>query len=161
MYKLPDLLLSWAWTAAYLRSKNEYEQTESGLILPGAIANQSEEPALVHFSRMVIGGAERSWLWLFDGVGAGVSLKMVPRYAEGAEADIIEATLPPPPPGEPSPVVLHYIDVPWLRGLPLSELGIHEVWVGFDYKRFARDRNLRSCTDAIMSAEEFGKIARR
>lgn len=38
---------------------------------------------------------------------------------------------------------------------------IHEVWVGFDYRKFAQDRSLRASADYVFSVEDFKAIAAR
>lgn len=164
MYHLPDKLWAWAWTAEFLALAEE-KRSEGGIILPQSTAVDSG-PAFAHFSTM-LEGTERSWLWFFPQVQQAASLRILPASQKAAfggcdnNCDLIEATLPEAAPGEISPLTLVLVDQNWLARLPLEELGIHEIWIGFHWRRYLSDRNLRFCADTVLSAEEFCAVGRR
>ena len=87
-----------------------------------------------------------------------VSLRMCPQYASGPEMDLIQQTLPTVP-GKQDLCDICSINLAWLR--PLIPDDIQEVWIGFNYHQYVQDRNLRACTQAVMSAEDFKELAAR
>jgi len=151
IYKLPDLLYSWAWSGAYLTLATD-TRTESGLILP----NPTQEPAYCHFSRLSPEGDDISWLWLFETPIEAASLRMMQTMQlKDALADLVEITIPITLPDCQVPTYLQPADLSYLGRLHLHELGIHEVWLGFDYKRYAAQRSMAGAATLVLSADEF------
>lgn len=158
MFKLPEPLHSWAWTSEHIAKANSdgLQQTESGLLLPGAIAVDTT-PAYCHFSQIQMGGKEISWLWLFLIPSQAIALRLLPEVsaADDPFIDLVDATVPR------DGTDLVQVDLRYLARQPMEELGIHQVWMGFNWKNYYRDRNLRAAADYIFSADEFCQLARR
>lgn len=142
-----EAYVSWAWTAEHVAA---VERSHSPLILPNTPA---AEPALVHFSRMGTDGEQISWLWLFNDKAEAIALRTLPQFCQGSEIDLIEATIP-----DSKDVALTLVPSQWLRHIPDD---IHEVWIGFDWRRYKMDRSLPFATRTRMSAEEFMGLVRR
>lgn len=158
-FKLPDPLVSWAWSADYLAKSQE--TSPSGLILP--TTSTDDRPAFVHFSKMADGG-EKSWLWLFPDPREALALRtlqVTPGLKNDPLAQLVALTIPRLVPDCPRATYVQVVDVAHLGGLPLEEMGIHEVWIGFDYTKYAADRIPALSTQACLSAAEFCAIARR
>lgn len=156
-YKLPDPLYSWAWTPEYL-AKQEQPQSPSGLILPSSTL---PDPAFCHFSQMRI-GKEFSWLWFFPDRQQAAALRVMQSLPIHDDlAELVALTIPRELPDCHTPTYLALVDQHWLARLPLQDLGIDEVWVGFDYRAYARDKNPRAAVSEVLSAEEFCAVGRR
>lgn len=154
-YKLPDPLYSWAWSGQYIALATE-NKTEAGLILP----NPTQEPAYCHFSRLSPEGEEISWLWLFSTPTEAGSLRTMQRMPiKDPLVDLVELTIPIKLPDCSIPTYLQIVDVGHLGQLPLYHLGINEVWIGFDYKRYVATRAMNLSVDQILSADEFQRKA--
>jgi hypothetical protein len=159
LYKLPIPLLSWAWTPQYL-AKLEQVAHPQGLILPPT-AKPAPDPAFCHFSQMREDGVF-SWLWFFSDQQQAAALRtMQVMPVRDDLAELVQLTVPRSLPDCPNPTYLQVVDADYLRGLPLRDLGINEVWVGFDYRRYIGDRNARASTELVLSAEEFCEVAAR
>lgn len=160
-YSLPDPLFSWAWTSQYLAKSQREVLSPGGIILPDQ-PQDVPEPAYAHFSRMGVDG-EISWLWLFSDRKNAAALRVlpsIPQLENDSLAELVGATLPRRTPWLPQPVFLQVVDRNHLGNLPLRELGIHEVWIDFDYKIYARDRSLDTAVPIKMTAEEFAQAAK-
>ncbi|NER81435.1 MAG: hypothetical protein F6K42_18085 [Leptolyngbya sp. SIO1D8] len=156
-YRLPDPLFTWAWSGAMLALAEQSEhKSAGGIYLPH---KADDLDAVAHFSRLLDDGQERSWLWLFPDLQQAVSLRMCSQQTVDLEMDLIAQTLPTAAPGEREICFICKIDLDWL--LPLIPESIREVWVGFHWKRYVQDRNLRVCTDAVLEMEDFKAIATR
>ncbi|MGA1114340.1 MAG: hypothetical protein ACO3TI_05260 [Aquiluna sp.] len=152
-YKLPNPLFSWAWTPQYLAKA---ENSHSSLILP----QSTPDPAFCHFSQMRIGN-QFSWLWFFQSEAEAVALRLLQDLSiTDSLAELVALTIPKSLP-DCVPTYLVLVDQRWLASMPLRELGIDEVWVGFDYRRYVRDRNPRAATTTVLSAEEFCLVGTR
>lgn len=160
-YNLPSPLYSWAWSAHYL-AQIEQAQHPQGLILPpSATAIATPEPAYCHFSQMRDDG-EFSWLWLFPNQQNAIELRLMQSMPVRDDlAELVQMTVPRSMPGCHNPTFIQVVDTDHLSGLPLLELGINEVWIGFDYRKYISDRNPRAATDLALPAEEFCAVARR
>lgn len=157
-YSLPSPLLSWAWTPEYLALTAE---RPSGLILPSTALPQPD-PAFCHFSQMRDTG-EFSWLWFFPDRQQAAALRIMQAMPVHDDlAELVHLTVPQEMPGcQGPPTFLQVVDAAYLAGLPLREMGIDEVWIGFDYRRYIGDRNARAATELALPAEEFCTVARR
>lgn len=155
---------SWAWSPDYVAQQAKKEQ--SGLILPGDYRfsvkeiEQTPEAAIVHFGGLNVEGQEKNWLWLFNEVREAASLRLLPTFAEGREIDLIEATLPQDQPGKPPQVYVQIIPREWLLDWRLEEQGISEIWLGFNYKIYAQDRNLLATCQRFSTEEFLEKVKR-
>ena len=155
-YKLPDPIYSWAWSGQYIALATE-NKTEAGLILP----SQPQAPAYCHFSRLSPEGEEIAWLWLFSTPIEAASLRMMQAMqVQDALADLVELTIPTTLPDCSTPTYLQPVDLSYLAGQPLQELGIHEVWLGFNYKRYAAHRSMVTAADLVLPTDEFIQKAR-
>lgn len=155
--KRPDVYFSWAWTPYQVAQQ---ERQSSPLILPDAPVSGSGDAALVHFASFDAIGQERNWLWLFHSEAEAMALRCLPQFAQGKEIDLIETTIPPDQPGQPQQIYLQCVPRSWLLNLPLAESGISEVWLGFDYKKYAWDRLLEVSCDRL-SVDEFLSMLRQ
>ncbi len=154
MYQLPSPLFSWAWSAQFLSLATE---SESGLILLG---QQQKEPAYCHFSRLSAEGEEESWLWLFPDTRQAASLRLMQRInIDDRLRDLVELTIPMSLPDCTYPTYLQVVDLDHLRRAPLEESGIVEVWIGFDYRKYASDRRMRAAVDTVLPTSEFVRKA--
>jgi hypothetical protein len=156
-FKIKDPIFSWAWTPWWVQQSLGHKHE---LILPG----KEVEPALAHFSRLE-GATEVSWLWLFENEREARQLRLLPEVEVGfgtrnGELDLIEATIPRAAPGEETRSYIQKSPLKWLKQMPLVELGITEIWYGFNLSDYIKDRRLRLST-VIMEANEFLTIARR
>jgi hypothetical protein len=162
-YKLPPNLLSWAWTSRLIRSReDDFEQTAGGLLIP-RVDEIDDTPAIAHFSEMSPEGTEFSWLWLFETKDEALRLRLLQQFqgrVETRDANLIQDTLPKPPPGEPEACYLQDVPLKWLSGILPQTPDIKEVWVGFDFKRYVSDRKLRFSTQ-VFPTEEFLAISSR
>ncbi|MCD8487950.1 MAG: hypothetical protein LRZ84_14740 [Desertifilum sp.] len=153
--KLPNPLYSWAWSVYHVQDKQREDvRAASGLILP---LGSTPDPYFAHFSRLDDEGNPIYWLWLFDDIKEAVSLKLLPNYAPEV-ASLIEATLPKRNPNEPDRVFVQILPLEWIPQMRLAEFEISEVWVGFDYKRFAVTGSLMESTTRYEVAE-FERLA--
>lgn len=158
-YSLPDPLYSWAWSPQFLAQLEQAEHPQ-GLILPPT-AKVAPEPAFCHFSQMRDTG-EFSWLWLFPNQQNAIELRLMQAMPVRDDlAELVQMTVPRSMPGCSSPTFIQVVDTGYLSELPLPELGINEVWIGFDYRKYISDRNPRAATDLALPAEEFCAVARR
>ena len=156
-YKLSDPLFSWAWTPQYL-AKLEEPRSPSGLILPQSTL---PDPAFCHFSQMRI-DREFSWLWFFPSEKEAAALRLLQDFPLNDDlAELVSLTIPKSLPDCHTPTYLALVDRRWLARMPLRELGIDEVWVGFDYRAYVKDRSPRAATTAVLSAEEFCTVGAR
>lgn len=157
-YSLPSPLFSWAWTSEYLAQTAE---RPSGLILPST-ALPRPDPAFCHFSQMRDTG-EFSWLWFFPDRHQAAALRIMQAMPVRDDlAELVQLTVPREMPGcQNQPTFLQVVDAAYLSNLPLRDLGIDEVWIGFDYRRYIGDRNARASVEVALPAEEFCTVARR
>jgi hypothetical protein len=154
-----DHYYCWAWTPELVAAKEKSDRrADSMLILPDSPAwlDKPTEAAIAHFS-ILKDGEEYSWLWLFQDQNEAIALKILPDFLgeDDPDATMITSTLPPTPPGERSGVYLQPVPATWLKDWQLQELGVHEIWIGFDFRKYRSDRNLRVATTNILSTEEF------
>lgn len=141
---LPDRLYSWAWTPEYLDSQ------------------ESPDPALCRFSAARDGGTF-SWLWFFPDRQQAASLRVIqalPVHDDDALAKLVALSIPRGLPDRHRPTYLALMDRDWLARLPLQELGIDEVWIGFDYRAYVRDKNPRAAISQSLSAVELTQYQR-
>lgn len=158
-YSLPSPLFSWAWSPQYLAQLEQADHPQ-GLILPPT-AKPLPEPAFCHFSQMREDG-EFSWLWFFPDRQQAASLRIMQAMPVRDDlAELVQLTVPRELPDCHNPTFLQLVDVGYLARLPLLDMGIHEVWIGFDYRKYVSDRNPRAATDLALPAEEFCAVARR
>lgn len=159
LYSLPNLF-SWAWSPQYL-AKIEASERPSGLILPPSVPTTPPDAAFCHFSQMRDTG-EFSWLWFFSNQHEAVALRTMQIMPVRDDlAELVQVTVPRSLPDCPNPTFLQMVDVGYLAKLPLRELGIDEVWIGFDYRRYIGDRNPRAAIGQALAVEEFCEVARR
>ena len=164
---LPEILYLWAWSPAYVSLMNRSERRmESGIILPGSATEQIDvAPYAAHFARLQ-DGDEVDWLWLFEKKEAAVSLRMLPRVASAdkyPEVDLIRSTLPWNAPDKPAMTYLQAAPIAWFKNWEKETLeaqGFKEVWMGFDYPRYAKDMTLRSAVDRILNLDEWYELLR-
>jgi len=106
-------------------------------------------------------GNQFSWLWFFQSEAEAVALRLLQDLSiTDSLAELVALTIPKSLP-DCVPTYLVLVDQRWLASMPLRELGIDEVWVGFDYRRYVRDRNPRAATTTVLSAEEFCLVGTR
>lgn len=160
-HKLPPTLYSWCWTARLLQScQDGFTQTDGGIFLPSS-EPVDDSPAMVHFSQLQPEGGQFSWLWLFPDLEEATRLRLLlnfPANIDPADYGLLEAVLPSAAPGEPDPCFVQSLDVEWLRRVIPDD--VHEVWVGFDFKTYVSDLNLRLAATVYL-VEEFTAIAAR
>ena len=152
MYKIPDVLYSWAKPATGGPS-----ETAGGLLL-----FQDDRPELIHFARLIGGDQiERSWLWLSENPKELITLRLLPGFAKTVEMakDLVPIAnaLPKDDPND----YLQPIEKDYLKNVPLKERGIHEIWIGFNYKRYAHSLDLSASCEAVMDSREFLQLAKR
>ena len=139
----------------------EQADKPQGLILPFTVIANQPEPAFCHFSQMRPEG-EFSWLWLFPSRQQAAALRIMQSLpVNDLLAELVQATIPRSLPDCPTPTYLQEVDVNYLASLPLLDLGIHEIWIGYDFKKYLGDRNPRAAVDLVLSAEEFCGVASR
>jgi hypothetical protein len=139
----------------------EQADKPQGLILPFTAIPEKPEPAFCHFSQMRPEG-EFSWLWFFPSRQQAAALRIMPSLpVNDLLAELVQSTIPRSLPDCPTPTYLQEVDVGYLGSLPLLELGIHEIWIGYDFKKYISDRNPRAATDLVLSAEDFCGVAHR
>ena len=144
-YNLPDCLYSWAWTPEYLG-----KQQESAL----------PDLAFCAFSEERI-GRPFSWLWFFPDRRQAASLRIMQALPVHDDlAKLVALTIPRELPDCHRPTYLALVDRHWLARLPLQELGIDEIWVGFDYRAYARDKNPRAAISQSLSAIQLTQYQR-
>lgn len=153
-----ETYFTWAWTPYRV---NKAEQTarerESAIILPNQPSWQlSDESAIAHFSQLR-DGDEYSWVWLFPDQPQAVALRLLPRFLpeDDPASTLISSTLPGDRPGQPKECYLQELPADWLSRCGLLEEGIKEIWLGFNYRHFVKDRNLRAATSEVLSTDEF------
>jgi hypothetical protein len=157
-YKLPEPLYSWAWSAEYLAKVEPEPTTPGGLLLPRSAA---PEPAFCHFSQLRDGG-EFSWLWFFPDPRQATALRLMQTMpVQDSLAELVQLTIPRELPDCHRPTYLQLVDQRYLGDLPLREMGIDEIWIGFDHARYANDRSPRAATELVLTAEDFCQVARR
>ena len=156
---MTDIYYSWAWTPHHVAEMEKAEASQSAetslLILPEQHKPPPTDSALCHFSAFK-NGEQHSWIWLFLDQPQAIALRLLPNYLDEDDqvSNLITATLPPRTPGNPPNTYLQVIPKQWLMNWNLPELGIAEVWVGFDHHRFRFSRLLeKSCEQ--YSVEEF------
>ena len=143
-YNLPARLYAWAWTPEYLGSQ------------------PSSDPALCRFSDAKAGRAF-SWLWFFPDRQQAASLRVMqamPVHDDDDLPQLVARAIPRELPDCQRPTYLALVDRHWLARLPLQELGIDEVWVGFDYRAYARDKNPRAAISQSLSAIQLTQYQR-
>ena len=143
-YNLPERLYAWAWTPEYLGK------------------GPSPDPALCRFSEERTGRAF-SWLWFFPDRQQAASLRVMqalPVHDDDDLAQLVAMAIPRELPDCHRPTYLALVDQHWLARLPLQDLGIDEIWVGFDYKAYARDKNPRGAISQSLSAIELTQYQR-
>jgi hypothetical protein len=155
-----DHYYSWAWTPDYVRiAAQQDERTAGGIILPAsALAQpQADEAALAHFAGL--NPEELNWIWLFEDQEQAVALRLLPDYCgdEDKSAGLVSATLPRT---KPPQSYLQILPTSWLLDWSLLELGISEIWLGFSYKLYAKDRRLRASAQ-VFAVEEFLEKVRK
>lgn len=127
----------------------------TGLILP---PKPTQDSGLVHFSQLS-GGVEEAWLWLFPDQRQALAVRCLGEILSDDDPvrDWVASTIPVNRPGEPTQTYVDLIKPQELREWRsrLEFGGIHSVWWGFDYKRFALDRNLKAATLEVFGLEEF------
>jgi hypothetical protein len=158
MKNSPDSYYSWGWSPYYVKEAEKKEKNDTGLILPEWVEmnqlNPDNEAAIVHWST-IKDGAQYSWLWLFEEVREAVALRAITEFLpDDSNRALIEATIPKDVPGQPKLCYVQQIPRQWLLDWPLIEAGIHEVWLGFDYKKFKEVWELKLCAQ-VFSVEEF------
>jgi hypothetical protein len=149
---------SWAWTPRLVQEKEKHDS-----LLLNPIGSLEPEAAIAHFN-ILRNGVEYSWLWLFSDAREAVALRLFPNFLppEDDMGTLIKATLPPDRAGQPQNCYLQIVPLQWLLTWDLLGNDIQEVWFGFDFRKFKLDRNLRSCTNLILGAEELvGELQRR
>ena len=153
MYKLPDVLYSWAKPA----TQNGPSKTAGGLLL-----FQDDRPGLIHFSRLIGGDQiERSWLWLSANPKELVSLRILPSFVKSVEMAKDLIPIANALPTDDPDAYLQVIEKDYLKNLPLPDLGIHEIWIGFSYKQYASSLDLPASCEAVMDSKEFLQLAKR
>ena len=145
-YNLPDRLYCWAWTPEYLAT-----QKESAL----------PDPAFCAFSEERI-GSRFSWLWFFPDRRQAASLRIMQALPVHDDdlAKLVARTIPRELPDCNRPTYLALVDRHWLARLPLQDLGIDGIWVGFNYRAYARDKNPRAAISQSLSAVELTQYQR-
>ena len=142
-YNLPERLYAWAWAPEYL-------------------AQAAPDPALCRFSEVRV-DRTFSWLWFFPGRQQAASLRVMqalPIHDDDALANLVARAIPRELPDCQRPTYLALLDRHWLARLPLQELGVDEIWFGFDYKAYARDKNPRGAISQSLSAIELTQYQR-
>ncbi|MBT9318044.1 hypothetical protein [Leptothoe spongobia] len=153
MYKLPDVLYSWAKPV----TQNGPSEIEGGLLL-----FQDDRPGLIHFSRLVGGDQiERSWLWLSSKPPELISLRLLPSFAKTREIAVEMAPIRNALPPDDKDAYLQVIEKDYLKILPLPDMGIHEIWLGFNYTRYASSLDLPASCEAVVDSQEFLSLAKR
>jgi len=156
--------ISWAWTLEYVAAQRQEElQQNTGLLLPGMLPpKDNDEACLVHFNALK-GGQEYPWIWLFYTPQEALALRLLQNYLRDDDPvkDIIAAALP-----TDKTIKVAYpqiVPIAWFKdAIDLESLGIKEVWIGFDYKKFRKSQgNLQASAQDILSADEFKAVAKR
>lgn len=149
---LPNRILTWAWRPALCNPN------PSNLYLPATVSEQ--DPAIAHYSNMTLGGGEHSWFWLFGDPEEAYRLRMLQKFGRILDAGVVallESALPYPAPGEMDGCRLAWIPPDWLAQ-QITQISIQEVWVGFDFQAFVRDRSLRASAGDVYSPEDFCRL---
>lgn len=159
------IFYSWAWTPHRVARMDKKEREKEGLLILPDTPFETTDSAIAHFSQ-IREGKQYSWLWLFEdtdtrsGRVEACALRMLPTCIPDNDpaGTLIDATIPRVPSGNPPETYLQVVPVEWLLDWDLSE--IQEVWLGFNYKVFVRDRSLQASSQ-VFSTEEFVEYCRR
>jgi hypothetical protein len=157
---IKDSYLSWAWSPQFVAAKDRADRGAL-IILPNEELPDLDA-YLCHFSTLR-DGEQYSWIWLFDDLPNAVQIKILPSLLSDDDpiGTLISSTLPNPDTHGRKQTYLQSYPSAWLKELDFESLGIHEIWFGYDHKRFVLDRSLRAAVPVILDPDELRSELRK
>ncbi|HEY9753355.1 MAG TPA: hypothetical protein V6C46_10410 [Coleofasciculaceae cyanobacterium] len=135
------------------------------MILSADAFNRKQDAAFAHFSGFR-DGEQYSWLWLFpndyDGKTQAIALPTISRFLPESDSlgSLVEATLPRQTQGQPQWSYLQELPIEWIQQGIVDLDPIQEIWLGFDWRKYASNRNIDRAARRY-SVEEFKEQCRK
>ena len=148
-----DHLLSWAWTETVVAEMEHQQRLQLDFL---DIPVTPKDAALCHLSRLSaspLDPPQISWLWFFENEREALGLRLMPQLViPGADrlVDLIRETIP----ADDRITFLQMVPLSFAKSQDYRDAGIHEVWWGFDYKKWVSNTDLSQCTTKL-SIDDF------